>query len=85
MMSRTGNKTTLLTVGETLNQELQGLNRTEVAGRIGVSRSQLYNLLNNRGKVRPEIAEKLSKVTNRSARYWLNLAHENLLHSRGLL
>jgi len=74
-----------LSVGEQLDKELKGQNRTYFAQRVGISRSQLYNLLNDRRKLTFEVAENLGRATDKSAKFWLTLEHEYRMRSKGLL
>ncbi len=46
---------------------------TEVADGIGVSRKTLSKIINERGSITPDMALRLSKAFNTSAKLWLNL------------
>lgn len=50
-----------------------GLTVTEVAGRLGVKRQTLNNLLNGKAGISPEMAIRLSKAFGSSAEVWLGL------------
>ena len=78
-------KSAPLSVGEQLRKEISSLNKTEFASHIGISKSQLYNLLNDRRRLTFEVAESLGRATDKSAKFWLTLEHEHRLHSKGLL
>ena len=78
-------KTQPISVGEALDKELAGKNRTDFARRIGISRRQLYNILSNTRKLKPKVAENLAEATGKSAKFWLTVQHEHELHSIGAL
>ncbi len=46
---------------------------TEAARRLGVTRSNLSNLLNGKMSVSPKMAIRLSKATSTTAEFWVNL------------
>ena len=50
-----------------------GVPRTEVAAAIGVSRRTLYDLLEEKAPVTPEMAVKLGAVLGNSAEFWASL------------
>lgn len=78
-------KTTVpLSVGERLHKEIDSLNKTEFAIRIGISRRQLYNLLNDKRRLTLDVAQSLGRETGKGAKYWLDLEHEHRLSSKGL-
>lgn len=77
-------KTKPLSVGEQLHKEIDSLNKTEFAIRIGISRRQLYNLLNDKRKLTLAVAQCLGRETGKGAKYWLDLEHEHRLYCKGL-
>ncbi len=50
-----------------------GLTVAEGAAGLGVTRQQLYNLINGRSKVTPEMALRLEKAFGGSADMWLRM------------
>ena len=50
--------------------------KTEIADRLGISRQTLYDLLNGKTPVTPNIALRLAKLTGTRAESWLNLQNE---------
>jgi len=72
-----------LSLGEYLDKELAGKNRTDFAKRIGISRAQLYNLLNDRRRLTMEVAKSLGDVLGKGPAFWLHLELDHKLHSHG--
>jgi plasmid maintenance system antidote protein VapI len=72
-------------LGECLDKELKAYNKTEFAKRIGISRAQLYNLINDKRSLTLEVAKSLGEATGKGAKYWLDLEHEHRLYENGLL
>ena len=58
--------------------EALGLSIAEAALGMGITRQQLYNLINGRSGITPEMAVRLEKAVGSSADHWLRLqaAHE---------
>lgn len=58
--------------------EALGLSIAEAALGMGVTRQQLYNLVNGRSGITPEMAVRLEKAVGSSADHWLRLqaAHD---------
>lgn len=50
-----------------------GLNVTEAAQKLGVSRTALSRLLNGHAGISPEMALRLSKLLNTSIEMWINI------------
>ena len=50
-----------------------GLSVTEAAGKLGVSRKQLSDVVNGRAGISPEMAIRLDKAFGRNARAWVQL------------
>lgn len=50
-----------------------GMNVTEVAHRLGVSRTSLSRILNCHAGISPEMALRLSKFLNTSIEMWINI------------
>lgn len=50
-----------------------GLNVTEAASKLGVSRTSLSRLLNGHVGISPEMALRLSKLLNTSIEMWINI------------
>jgi antitoxin HigA-1 len=50
-----------------------GIERKRFAEHLGVSRTTLYQLLNEERPVTPDIAARLSLALGNTARFWLNL------------
>ncbi|OGT47892.1 MAG: addiction module antidote protein, HigA family [Gammaproteobacteria bacterium RIFCSPHIGHO2_12_FULL_41_20] len=50
-----------------------GMNVTEAAKRLGVSRTALSRLLNGHAGISPEMALRLSKFFNTSIEMWINI------------
>ena len=55
------------------NLEEHGLSVAEAAAGLGVTRQQLYNLLNGKSGVTPEMALRLEKALGGSADLWLQM------------
>ena len=53
--------------------EALGLSVAEAAEGLGVTRQQLYNVLNGKSAVTPEMAVRLEKGIGSTAETWLNL------------
>lgn len=58
--------------------EALGLSIAEAALGIGITRQQLYNLVNGKSGITPEMAVRLEKAVGSSADHWLRLqaAHD---------
>jgi antitoxin HigA-1 len=58
--------------------EAFGLSIAEAALGMGITRQQLYNLINGRSGITPEMAVRLEKAVGSSADHWLRLqaAHD---------
>src|SRR5579872_2102043 len=50
-----------------------GLNITEAADKLGISRTSLSRLLNGHVGISPEMALRLSKLLNTSIEMWINI------------
>ncbi len=50
-----------------------GLSGTEAAGKLGVSRKQLWVIVDGRVRISPEMAIRLDKAFGGSARAWVQL------------
>ncbi len=50
-----------------------GMSVTEIAHRLGISRTSLSRLLNCHASISPEMALRLSKFLNTSIEMWINL------------
>lgn len=72
-----------ISVGEYLDKELAGQNKSEFAKRLGISRRQLYNLLGNKRRLTFEVAKSLGEATGHSPAFWLQLELDYLLHAHG--
>jgi addiction module HigA family antidote len=62
--------------GELLRSEIlpaTGLTRSELARRLGISRSSLNEVINERRAVTPDMAHRLARIFNTSPELWLNL------------
>lgn len=55
-----------------------GLSIAEAAQGMGITRQQLYNLINGKSGITPEMAVRLEKAVGSSADHWLRLqaAHD---------
>ena len=58
--------------------EALGLSIAEAAEGMGITRQQLYNLVNGKSGITPEMAVRLEKAVGSSADHWMRLqtAHE---------
>ena len=58
--------------------EVLGLSIAEAALGMGITRQQLYNLVNGKSGITPEMAVRLEKAVGSSADHWLRLqaAHD---------
>ena len=58
--------------------EALGLSIAEAAAGMGITRQQLYNLVNGKSGITPEMAVRLEKAVGSSADQWMRLqiAHE---------
>jgi addiction module HigA family antidote len=58
--------------------EALGLSIAEAAQGLGITRQQLYNLVNGKSGITPEMAVRLEKAVGSSADHWLRLqaAHD---------
>lgn len=58
--------------------EALGLSIAEAAQGMGITRQQLYNLVNGKSGITPEMAVRLEKAVGSSADHWLRLqgAHD---------
>lgn len=64
--------------------EALGLSVAEAAAGLGVSRQQLYNVLNGRHAVTSEMALRLEKAMGTSAETWLRMQmNHDLAEARG--
>ena len=79
-MSTVNENKTPLSLGEYLNKELKGKNKTDFARRIGISRRQLYNILSNTRKLKPKVAKSLGEVLGQGPEFWLTVQHEYELY-----
>lgn len=62
--------------GELLREEIipaAELTQAELAGRLGVSRRSVSDLLNERRSVTPDMAHRLARVFKTSPEFWMNL------------
>src|SRR3990167_1284667 len=62
--------------GEVVKDDLidgAGLNVTEAAYKLGISRTSLSRLLNGHVGISPEMALRLSKLLNTSIEMWINI------------
>jgi addiction module HigA family antidote len=50
-----------------------GLTIAEAAAGLGITRQQLYNLVNGRSGITPEMAVRLEKALGGSAAHWMRL------------
>ena len=71
-------------LGEHLHKELESQNKTEFARRIGISRKQLYNLIDNKRSLTIEVAKRIGEELGTDAKYWLDLEHEHRLYKNGI-
>jgi addiction module HigA family antidote len=63
--------------------EALGLSISEAARGLGVTRQQLYNVINGKSAVTPEMALRLEKAIGGSADHWLRMqAAHDLAHLR---
>jgi addiction module HigA family antidote len=70
--------------GEMLREDVLpalDLPKTEVARRLGISRAQLYLLLDEKAPVSPAMALRLSRFLGTSAESWLNMQRNYDLHT----
>jgi addiction module HigA family antidote len=84
-MTKTATKTGLAPMhpGELLREEvLPALkrDRSEIAGLLGVSRQTLYDILQERQQVTPDMALRLGKLCGNGPELWLNLQRKFDLH-----
>ena len=56
------------------------LPKAEIARRLGVSRSMLYDLLNEKSAVTAEMALRLGRLFGNGPAFWLNLQRDYDLH-----
>ena len=61
--------------GELVRENLDdlGLSVAEAAAGLGITRQQLYNVVNGRSSVTPEMALRLEKALGGSAELWLRM------------
>lgn len=62
--------------GELIREDLLteiNLSQTQLARLMGVSRKTIYDLVNERRRVTPDIAYRLAKVFNSTPEMWLNM------------
>ena len=67
--------------GELLAEDVlpaTGLSKSEIAGLLGISRQSLYDILNCRQPVTPQMAVRMGKLFGNGARLWLSMqsAHD---------
>jgi addiction module HigA family antidote len=65
--------------GELLRQDVLpaiGMPRTEIAKRLGISRSMLYAILEGRAPISPAMALRLGRLLGTSAESWLNMQRD---------
>ena len=72
--------------GEVLREDVLPvlrLSKTAVAEKLGISRVALYDILNERSGVSPEMAARLGKFLGTGPRLWLNMQSAyDLWHGR---
>ncbi|HEX2255355.1 MAG TPA: HigA family addiction module antitoxin [Afifellaceae bacterium] len=56
------------------------LSKVEIARRLGVSRSMLYDVLNEKSAVTAEMALRLGRLFGNGPAFWLNLQRDYDLH-----
>ena len=69
--------------GEWLREDILpaiGKPKVRIADNLGVSRQTLYDILNERQPVTPEMAVRLGKLCGNGARFWLDLQRAHDLH-----
>jgi addiction module HigA family antidote len=62
--------------GELLREETlpaAGLNQSELAARLGVSRRTVNDLVHERRGINPDLAHRLSRLFNTTPEFWLRL------------
>jgi antitoxin HigA-1 len=62
--------------GELLREDILpalGIGKSEVAGALGISRQHLYDILNEKKPVSPEVAARLGKAFGDGAGIWLRM------------
>jgi antitoxin HigA-1 len=70
--------------GEILRAEIlpaTGLTKIDVARRLGVSRQSLYDLVDDRRPVTPQMALRLARLFGNSAAFWLDLQRDHDLRT----
>lgn len=69
--------------GEILREDVLpalGITKAELARALGISRRALYDLLDERGAVTPDMALRLERVCGSTAETWLGLYNRHALH-----
>jgi addiction module HigA family antidote len=56
-----------------LSEIIRPERKKDFAKRLGVSRQTLWELLNEKQRVELAMAERLARVTDKSARFWLQM------------
>jgi addiction module HigA family antidote len=62
--------------GELLREETlpaAGLSQSELAGRLGISRRTVNDLVHERRSINPDLAHRLARVFNTTPEFWLRL------------
>jgi addiction module HigA family antidote len=59
--------------GHYLSEIIRPERKKDFAKRLGVSRQTLWELLNEKQRVELAMAERLARVTDKSARFWLQM------------
>ena len=71
-------------LGEHLRKEIGSHNKTDFARRIGISRKQLYNLLDDKSRLTLDVARSLGEATGKGAKHWLQLEFDHRIYSNGI-
>jgi len=61
----------------------RGVSKTAFADRLGVGRQTLYDLLNEKAAVTPEMALRLGKLLGNAPAFWMNLQQAHDLAKAG--
>jgi len=62
--------------GEILREDILpalGVPKTEIAASLGISRNQLYNVLNETARITPDLAIRFGKLLGNGPMFWLRL------------